>query len=88
MWNCPDVLICSLYFISANFQLNFFLVVSKEIIWTASSQPQKYKSGNVSYYNDGHNIFRECLILYQFFFSPQIKWSVIIRNKQSSLKLS
>ena len=34
------------------------------------------------FYNHGHNILR-LLILYQIFFSPQVKRSVIISNKHS-----
>ena len=34
----------------------------------------------IYFYNDGNNILR-LLILYQIFFSPQVKRSVIICNK-------
>ena len=37
-------------------------------------------------YNHGHNILRH-LILYQIFFSPQVKRSVIISNKRDIYEL-
>ena len=46
----------------------------------------KYCSKSSLSYNHGHNILR-LLILYQVFFSPQVKRSVIIRSKHGTLKL-